>query len=336
MRKHEAGFSIVEVVVVAAVTMITVGLAAPSITAAIDTYQFNNDVQSVASTIRSARFTAVASNVRMQVRFNCPATGQMRVVEVTGNAGIDTAGDRCDLNAYPYPDPDASVAPDNDGPVVQMGSGTDLPTTVARPGDQHVGTGGAADRLPLLLDCVAAGAVDDGRRPDRYRPPHHRDRDRRHHGVPLRHRPRRPVRAGELVMNEAQDARGEAGFSLVETMVASLVLTIGLVGLAQLLAVATIMHSDARQATTGTILAQAKLDELMKVDFSLSSTVALGGSVASNMAPYFDQPETHIDRRWSVANGPVAGTRLLTVTVENKGGRLYGRSQTLTTVIRDW
>ena len=137
-------------------------------------------------------------------------------------------------------------------------------------------------------------------------------------------------------MNEAQDARGEAGFSLVETMVASLVLTIGLVGLAQLLAVATIMHSDARQATTGTVLAQAKLDELMKVDFSLSSTVALGGSVASNMAPYFDQPETHIDRRWSVAAGPVAGTRLLTVTVENKGGRLYGRSQTLTTVIRDW
>jgi Tfp pilus assembly protein PilV len=137
-------------------------------------------------------------------------------------------------------------------------------------------------------------------------------------------------------MNETQDAGSEAGFSLVETMVASLVLTIGLVGLAQLLAVATIMHSDARQATTGTVLAQAKLDELMKVDFSLNSTVALGGSVASNMAPYFDQPSTTIDRRWRVTDGPVAGTRLIQVTVENKGGRLYGRSQTLTTVIRDW
>jgi Tfp pilus assembly protein FimT len=130
MRKHEAGFSIVEVVVVAAVSMITIGLAAPSITGAIETYQFNSDVQSVAATIRSARFTAVASNVRMQVRFNCPATGQMRVVEVTGNAAIDTAGDRCDLSAYPYPDTDASTAPNNDGPVLQMGSSTDLPTTV--------------------------------------------------------------------------------------------------------------------------------------------------------------------------------------------------------------
>ena len=137
-------------------------------------------------------------------------------------------------------------------------------------------------------------------------------------------------------MIEPQGARSEAGFSLVETMVASLVLTIGLVGMAQLLAVATIMHSDARQATANTVLAQAKIDQLMKADFSLNSTVALGGSIASNMAPYFDQPETNIDRRWRVTGGPVAGTRILEVTVENKGGRHYGRSQTLTTIIRDW
>ena len=137
-------------------------------------------------------------------------------------------------------------------------------------------------------------------------------------------------------MGDLQGARGEAGFSLVETMVASVVLTIGLVGLAQLLAVATIMHSDARQATTGTVLAQAKMDQLMKLDFSLNPTVALGGSIASNMAPYFDQPQPGIDRRWRVTDGPVAGTRLLEVTVENKGGRLYGGRQTLTTLIRDW
>jgi Tfp pilus assembly protein PilV len=137
-------------------------------------------------------------------------------------------------------------------------------------------------------------------------------------------------------MAESQGVRGEAGFSLVETMVASLVLTIGLVGMAQLLAVATIMHSDARQATTGTVLAQAKIDELMKLDSSLYSNVALGGSISSNLAPYFDSPEPGIDRRWRITDGPVANTRVLEVTVENKGGRLYGGSQTLTTVIRDW
>jgi Tfp pilus assembly protein PilV len=136
-------------------------------------------------------------------------------------------------------------------------------------------------------------------------------------------------------MIESQGARGEAGFSLVETMVAAVVLTVGLVGMAQLLAVATIMHSDARHATSSTMLAQAKLDELMKADFALAA-VAIGGSISSNLAPYYDEPEPGVTRRWRVTDGPAAGTRLLEVTVVDKGGQHYGRSQTLTTVIRDW
>ena len=153
MRKHEAGFSIVEVVVVAAVTMITVGLAAPSITGAIETYQFNSDVQNVAATIRSARFTAVASNVSMRVRFNCPSTGQMRIVEVTGNAAIDSASDRCDLSAYPYPDTDANAAPNNDGPVLQMGSSTDLPASSS---GLEISTAG---RVVPLTSCPACSTA---------------------------------------------------------------------------------------------------------------------------------------------------------------------------------
>jgi hypothetical protein len=129
--------------------------------------------------------------------------------------------------------------------------------------------------------------------------------------------------------------QSEAGFSLVEAMVASVVLVVGLVGLLQLLAVATIAHSDARQATAATLLAQSKIDQLMKTDFSASS-VALGGGIVSNIANYFDVPEPGITRRWSIATGPVAGTRLLTVKVENKGARVYGREQQLTTIIRDW
>ena len=130
MRKWEAGFSVVEVTVVAGVAMITMGLAAPSIITAIDDYKFSSEVQTVAATIRSARYKAVSNNVTMRLRFNCPATGQMRLVEVTGDSAIDTASDRCDTTAYPYPDPDASAAPNNDGPVIQMSSTVDLPTTV--------------------------------------------------------------------------------------------------------------------------------------------------------------------------------------------------------------
>ena len=130
--------------------------------------------------------------------------------------------------------------------------------------------------------------------------------------------------------------RGDSGFSLVETMIASLVLTVGLVGLLQLLAVATVMHSDARHATTATLLAQAKIDELMKKNLTTAAAVQVGGNLASNVANYFDTPENGVTRRWVVANGPVANSRLLTVKVENKAGRVYGRKQQLTTIIRQW
>lgn len=132
MRNHETGFTMIEVVVVAAVTMITIGLAAPSITGAMQTYQFNSDVEAVATTIRTARYKAVASNVTLRVRLNCPAVGQMRVVEVTGIAATDDAANRCDEAAFPYPAPDNDPAtlPNNDGPVIAMGAAIDFPATV--------------------------------------------------------------------------------------------------------------------------------------------------------------------------------------------------------------
>jgi prepilin-type N-terminal cleavage/methylation domain-containing protein len=133
----------------------------------------------------------------------------------------------------------------------------------------------------------------------------------------------------------ACDAAESDGFSLVETMIAMLVLTIGLVGLAQLLAVSIVMHSDARHATTITALAQAKMDELMKKNFT-DASVSIGGSLSSSMLNYSDAPGEAITRRWRVTTGPTTGTRWLEVSVENKGGRLYGTKQSLTTVIRDW
>lgn len=134
---------------VAAVAMVTVGLAAPSILAAIDAYKFNNDVQLVAATVRNARYNAVASNTRLRVRFNCPSVGQMRVVEVTGNAAIDGADNRCDLAAYPYPDGNGSAAPNNDGPLIQIGSATSLPA--ATTGLQIDTTG----RIVPITSCPA-------------------------------------------------------------------------------------------------------------------------------------------------------------------------------------
>ena len=119
-RVRESGFSLNEVMVVAAITMLTVGVAAPTITSAVRTGAIDGAAQTLAMTVRNARYQAVTRNVTLRVRFNCPAANQLRVVEVTGNAGIDSASDRCSLDTYPYPDASPGVAPNNDGPVVTM------------------------------------------------------------------------------------------------------------------------------------------------------------------------------------------------------------------------
>ena len=51
--------------------------------------------EQIGSQIRQARLKAISRNTRFRVRFNCPAAGQFRVLQVTGNATIDSAVDRC-------------------------------------------------------------------------------------------------------------------------------------------------------------------------------------------------------------------------------------------------
>ena len=121
-------------------------------------------------------------------------------------------------------------------------------------------------------------------------------------------------------------------------MISTLILTIGLVAMAQLLGIATVMHADAREASTATQLAQAKIEELMKLNLSTAAAVQITGSdsLATNVTNYFDVPQTAITRRWRVAAGPAANTRLLTVRVVNTRARQYGRQVELTTMLRQW
>jgi Tfp pilus assembly protein FimT len=150
MRTRESGFSLIEAVVVCAVGMITIGLAAPTLTGALQHYQFNTDVQQLATTIRNARYKAVASNQRLRVRLNCPSQGLMRVVQVTGNSAIDDAADRCDTTSYPYPGTTTATA--NDGPVISMGTSIDYPANAS---SLQIDTTG---RMVPLTGCPSCAA----------------------------------------------------------------------------------------------------------------------------------------------------------------------------------
>lgn len=144
--------------------------------------------------------------------------------------------------------------------------------------------------------------------------------------------------------------RSEAGFTLVEVMVCTLILVVGLVAIAGLLAVTTHMHIGAREAARSTRLAQDKIDELMKLDFDNDdcvgcpdAKVAVGGSVDSNEADHFEvspDGQDGITIRWAVTTypdvTPIADLRRLTVYVQNLRAQTYGREVEMSTVIRNW
>ena len=60
---------------------------------------------------------------------------------------------------------------------------------------------------------------------------------------------------------------GERGFTFVEALVATAILTGGMVAVAQLLVLSLQMHHLGRSTSTASHLATAKVDQLMKLNF---------------------------------------------------------------------
>jgi prepilin-type N-terminal cleavage/methylation domain-containing protein len=85
-----------------------------------------------------------------------------------------------------------------------------------------------------------------------------------------------------------------AGFTLLEVMVAILVLTIGLVGTAALMS--TTVNSTARShlMSTAALLASEKLEDLSRFNVN-DPPVAPGGSLTGNTTNYFDNVQISVD-----------------------------------------
>jgi prepilin-type N-terminal cleavage/methylation domain-containing protein len=152
-RRGDAGYSLIEVMVVAGLVSVMAGIAIPEITAGLRRYAVTSAAQQIASTVRTARFQAISQNRTLRVRFNCPAAGQYRIIEVTGGAA-DTAGNRCDAATYPFPDTDASTRPNLDGPVLELPRGTAISTAI----DLQIDTNGRISPLSGCPSCAVGTA----------------------------------------------------------------------------------------------------------------------------------------------------------------------------------
>jgi Tfp pilus assembly protein FimT len=153
--EEAAGYTLIEVLMVGAVAMIVAAAAVPQVAAGLRRYALNNASQQVASTIRAARYAAVSKSTTLRIRFNCPAAGQYRVVEVTGTGGIDQASDRCSNTAYPFPDPTTGALPDNDGPVLVVPAGTAFGAVE----DMEISAEGRVTALTGCPACAVAGGL---------------------------------------------------------------------------------------------------------------------------------------------------------------------------------
>lgn len=117
MNRSHDGFSLIELMMVAGLLTVLMAIAIPSIGMGNRT-RVNNAASELREVLQTARLRSVAVNRPLQVRLNCPAANQYRIVE----AGAWADSGRCDPTAYPYPPPaDAAYRtppkPRYDGPI---------------------------------------------------------------------------------------------------------------------------------------------------------------------------------------------------------------------------
>jgi type II secretory pathway pseudopilin PulG len=125
-----AGYSLIDMMVAISVMAILAAGAVPQLVNVAASMKLGQAQRDVNVELNQARLLAVSANRPIRIRFNCPAAGQYRILELIGTPSVpdvdDTANDRCSETKWSYPanDNDPATRPNHDGPI------RDLPTGV--------------------------------------------------------------------------------------------------------------------------------------------------------------------------------------------------------------
>jgi Tfp pilus assembly protein FimT len=119
----EAGFSLIDLIVVVAIIGVMCAITLPLMLGAIDRMRLGQSAREVERELQQAKQRAVGKGSVMRVHFNCPTAREFRSVELIGTTSVPVAADsavaaRCSKTTYPYPAPDANplTRPNLDGP----------------------------------------------------------------------------------------------------------------------------------------------------------------------------------------------------------------------------
>ena len=135
---------------------------------------------------------------------------------------------------------------------------------------------------------------------------------------------------------EIERRDGEAGFTLIETLVAIVVLVFGLIAVTNLLLVGATNNSVANQGTAATAVATQQMEALKAQRFA---SLIPGGDLDSDAPGYFDNPGIEgvgtINVRWTITEPEdEPQLRMITVRAEGLGPMVRMRSRVELTTIR--
>jgi Tfp pilus assembly protein FimT len=167
-----AGFTLLDMIIVITLIAILSGIAVASLRDISESMRLAQGAREVERTLQTARLKAVTSNRPIRVRFNCPAAGQYRMVELIGSTNVpvaaDAAANRCQETVYPFPAADANpmTLPNHDGPMRYLPDtlefGAQRTLEFWPNGTVHIDTGVAGAWLEIPSDTPATIEVLKG------------------------------------------------------------------------------------------------------------------------------------------------------------------------------